>query len=108
MDLIDKRNKKEKMASSIIKRRNVIYAMPQQINESEKEGGPEPEKKPATEPEEILEHFREEKRNDEEKWRQEIEHLLEEQEKNQAEINRIMGEKRARMERAVQEAAKNS
>ena len=33
MDYIDKRNQREKMAHSIIKRRNVIYAPPEVIGE---------------------------------------------------------------------------
>lgn len=96
MDRIDERNRKEKMAKSIIKRRNVVYTSPEEIKDQEQ----------AKKAQEILERLEREQQEDEDKKRMEIEKLLKEQEKNQKEIERIMNEKRVRMEMAVNHATK--
>lgn len=103
MDFIDKRDRKEKMAKSVIKRRNVVYTYPQEIGEKGQEEKQEKTEKAL----EILERLEQEQRADDEKWQQEIEQLLAEQEKNQMEINRIMNEKQEHLQKTMDEAAQS-
>ncbi len=86
MDYIDKRNQMEKMAKSIIKRRNVIYTTPELI-------GAKAAEEEDTEADQILEHLQQMKQQGEEQKRLEIARMVEEQEQNQAEINRILRQK---------------
>ncbi len=120
MDYIDKRNMQEKMAKSIIKRRNVIYTIPQepvQATSPENEEMTSMEANALTSAEsvmteeeelalEILKRLEKEHQEDEMRKRREIELLLEEQERNQQEINRIMNKQNELLEKTVNEAAK--
>lgn len=101
MDVIDKRNMQEKMAKSIIKRRNVVYTVPQQPEEQKAETE---ELVIDAKSQEILDRLEQEHEDDERKKREQIELLLEQQEHNQQEAMRIMNEKREELEKTVNEA----
>lgn len=102
MDVIDKRNMQEKMSKSIIKRRNVVYTVPQQPKEQKAETE---ELVIDAKSREILDRLEQEHQDDERKKREQIERLLEQQEHNQQEAMRIMNEKREELEKTVNEAA---
>lgn len=95
MDYIDKRNQMEKMAKSIIKRRNVIYTVP------EPAGAKAAKKETATEADQILEKFEQMKQQGDAQKRQEIERMVEQQEQKQAEINRILRQKEEQLEQTI-------
>jgi hypothetical protein len=118
MDSIDKRNQQEMMARSVIKRRNVIYS-PQPI---EAENGEKPEglaeedikenkteQEAATEEElavaqDILKRLQREADADEAAKREAIEKLLAQQEEQKNDIERILQEKQANLEKTMAEA----
>ena len=80
MDVIDERNRKAKLAKMVIKRRNVIYTVPQ-------------EEKKEEDSTDILARLEQENKNKEAKKRMEIDHLVEEQERKQMEEDHILNEK---------------
>ncbi|MCI8282483.1 MAG: hypothetical protein HFI76_12515 [Lachnospiraceae bacterium] len=96
MDYIDKRNQREKMAHSIIKRRNVIYAPPEVIGEK-------PQK---AEAEEILDQLEKRKQEGEAQKLQKIQEMVQQQEQkqeaDQAEINRILDERKRQLEKNIE------
>ena len=102
MDYIDKRNQREKIAKSIIKRWNVRYTVPQPLPEAKSSKDQAAEDKAM----EILDRLAKEQQADEDKKRQEIEELLKQQELNQEEINRILQEKRNMLERTMDNAGR--
>lgn len=88
MDAIDERNRKAKLAKMVIKRRNVIYTVPQE------------EKKEDTT--DILARLEEEKKNKEAKKRMEIEQLVEEREIKQKKAADILNERSDQFEKSLQ------
>lgn len=100
MDYIDKRDQREKMAHSIIKRRNVVYVQPELIGEKPQDAPKD------TEAEQILDQFKKRKQEGEDQKRQHIQQMVkqreQEQEANQEEINRILSEKRRQLEKNIE------
>ncbi len=96
MDYIDKRNQREKMAHSIIKRRNVIYAPPEVIGEKPKE----------TEAQQILDQLEKRKQEGEANKLQQIQQMVQQQEQqqeaDQEEVNRILNEKNRQLEKHIE------
>lgn len=108
MDYIDKRNQMEQMHKSIVKRRNVVYGMPQMPQEPlDAEAAPMASGE-GEEPDDILDRLTQEQQAVEEKMRREIDELREQQEKNQAEINRILQEKQDLLERTMRNAGREN
>lgn len=118
MDMIDKRNQREKIARSIIKRRNVIYspeAYTGPVSEEQTTNGPqtmaqEPaapashETGASAEALEVLARLEREAAEDEAAKRAEIERAVAQQEEQQLAISRILNEKEADRQRAMDEA----
>ena len=102
MDYIDKRNQREKIAKSIIKRWNVVYTAPQPIQSGKTPEELEAEGKAM----DILDRLAREHQADEDKKRQEIENLIAEQEQHQVEIERILHEKQDMLEQTIDGAGK--
>lgn len=108
MDYIDERNRKEKMAKSIIKRRNVIYTYrplikepeeenPQELKTEEPSRNPMEAQKTEDQAQEVLKRITE-ARPSGGKVQQEVAHLLAEEEEKKLEIERILHEKDAMVE----------
>lgn len=108
MDYIDERNKKEKMAKSIIKRRNVIYTyrplvkQPEEENPQKLQGTENPQNMPEApkdegQAQEILKRITE-ARPSGGKVQQEVASLLAQEEEKKQEIERILHEKDAMVE----------
>ena len=102
MDYIDKRNQREKIAKSIIKRWNVRYTVPQPLPEAKSPEDQVAEDKAM----EILDRLAKEHQADEDMKRHEIEELLRQQELNQEEINRILHEKQDMLEHTMDNAGR--
>lgn len=114
-DYIDVRNQKEKMARSIIKRRNVVYVPPEEMNQKqrelqEREARLEREAMERKKAEEVLRRLEEEQHLEEQKKQKEIESLLKNQESlpqegailSQSELDRILGEAEVKEENGNQ------
>lgn len=106
MDVIDKRNIQEKMAKSVIKRRNVVYTTPekQEQNEPVKEAQEEEVQVINPKAQEILDRLEQEHLADERKKREELERLIAEQEMKHQEAMQILAEKRANLEKTMDSA----
>lgn len=93
MDLIDERNRKQKLASTVIKRRNVVYNQLQQpIEESEKETVEEkadltPEQK---QQQEILARLQKERVENEASKQRVIDRMVYEREKDRLAVEALL------------------
>lgn len=106
-DMIDKRNQRERIARSIIKRRNVIYspeyyAGPVQEEQPE-EAAPAPESEDMAKAQEIIERLEREAREEEEAKQAEIRKAVEEVQEQELAISRILGEKEAINQHIIEE-----